>query len=162
MKKKPLFAEIIESNKGLSEELKAIDVAADLAHLLYQEKISRAELSRKLGWSRSRTSQVLSGSGNLTIQTIAAISSALGYSLDIVFRKKQSTQDVSRCVKAHTHHSIKYTIPAWDIENIGLKTSSKTHLRLIECAEGRHTKDATRIKFANSSTQKRKELIRAA
>jgi transcriptional regulator with XRE-family HTH domain len=87
MEYKPLFGDLIAAHEGLAEDLKAVDVAADLTLLLHHAGKSRAELARSLGWSRARVTQVLSGRGNLTVQTIAAITKALGYKFDTVFRK---------------------------------------------------------------------------
>jgi transcriptional regulator with XRE-family HTH domain len=87
MAHKPLFGELIAAHEGLTEELKAVDVAADLTLLLNHAGVSRAELASKLGWSRSRLSQVLSGQKNITVQTLAKVAAALGYTFDTVFRK---------------------------------------------------------------------------
>ena len=87
MEQKPLFGDLIAAHEGLADELKAVDVAADLTLLLHHAGKSRAELARALGWSRARVTQVLSGHENLTVQTIAAVTKALGYTFDAVFRK---------------------------------------------------------------------------
>ena len=87
MEHKPLFGELIAAHQGLAEQLKAVDVAADLTLLLHHAGKSRADLARALGWSRGRVTQVLSGNENLTVQTIAAVTKALGYTFDAVFRK---------------------------------------------------------------------------
>lgn len=91
MAHKPLFGELIAARVGLAEDLKAVDVAADLTLLLHHAGVSRADLARKLGWSRARVSQVLSGQENITVQTIAALAGALGYTFDTVFRKASAT-----------------------------------------------------------------------
>lgn len=87
MEHKPLFGDLIATHDGLAEELKSVDVAADLVLLLHHAGKSRAELARALGWSRGRVTQVLSGRENLTVQTIAAVTRALGHTFDTVFRK---------------------------------------------------------------------------
>jgi transcriptional regulator with XRE-family HTH domain len=87
MEHKPLFGDLIAAHEGLAEEIKAVDVAADLALLLHHTGKSRADLARALGWSRGRVTQVLSGHENLTVQTIATVTQALGYTFDTVFRK---------------------------------------------------------------------------
>ena len=87
MEHKPLFGDLIAAHEGLAEQLKAVDVAADLTLLLHHAGKTRAELARALGWSRPRITQVLSGQENLTVQTIAAVTKALGYTFDTVFRK---------------------------------------------------------------------------
>lgn len=87
MENKPLFGDLIAAHEGLAEDLKVVDVAADLTLLLHHAGKSRAELARALGWSRARATQVLSGHENLTVQTIAAVTKALGFTFDAVFRK---------------------------------------------------------------------------
>ena len=87
MEHKPLFGDLIAAHEGLAEEMKAVDMAADLALLLHHAGKSRADLARALGWSRGRVTQVLSGHENLTVQTIATVTRALGYTFDTVFRK---------------------------------------------------------------------------
>ena len=59
MEHKPLFVDLIAAHEGLAEEMKAVDVAADLALLLHHAAMSRADLARALGWSRGRVTQVL-------------------------------------------------------------------------------------------------------
>ena len=91
MEHKPLFGDLISAQDGLADALKAVDVAADLTLLLNHAGMSRADLARALGWSRARVTQVLSGHENLTVQTIAAVAQALGYTFDAVFRKTGAT-----------------------------------------------------------------------
>ena len=78
---------MIAARDGLAEELKAVDGAADLTLLLHHAGKTCADLARALGWSRSRVTQVLSGQENLTVQTIATVSKALGFTFDVAFRK---------------------------------------------------------------------------
>ena len=87
MTKKPLFGGLIAAHKGLAEELKTGDVAADLTLLLHECGMSREDLASKLGWSSNRLSQVLSGHESITVQTIAFVAGAMGYTLDVVFGK---------------------------------------------------------------------------
>ena len=102
MTNKPLFGDLIAAHKGLAEELKTVDVAADLTLLLHECGMSREDLASKLGWSSDRLSQVLSGHESITVQTIAFVAGALGYTFDVVFRKTDapSTLDASDEVRA--------------------------------------------------------------
>jgi len=102
MTNKPLFGDLIAAHKGLAEELKTVDVAADLTLLLHECCMSREDLASKLGWSSDRLSQVLSGHESITVQTIAFVAGALGYTFDVVFRKTDapSTLDASDEVRA--------------------------------------------------------------
>lgn len=85
--RKALFAELLQANPKLPGELAKVSVAADLTILVAQSGITRSELAKKLGWSRARVSQVLSGTGNLTIETIHAVAHAAGFTFDVAFRK---------------------------------------------------------------------------
>ena len=87
MSRKALLAGLIEQNPNLPGELAKVAVAADLAILVAESGISRSDLAKKLGWTRARVSQVLSGEGNLTIETMHAVAKAAGSSFDVVFRK---------------------------------------------------------------------------
>lgn len=87
MSRKALLAELIAQHPGLPSELAKVSVAADLTILVAEAGISRSDLAKKLGWSRARVSQVLSGESNLTIETIHAVTHAVGAAFDVVFRK---------------------------------------------------------------------------
>ena len=89
MANKPLFGDLIAAHKGLAEEMKNVDVAADLTLLLHECGMSRQVLASKLGWSNNRLSQVLSGHESITVQTIAAVAGGMGYKFDVVFRKME-------------------------------------------------------------------------
>lgn len=95
MASKPLFGDLIATHKGLAEEVKTVDVAADLTLLLHHAGMSREDLASNLGWSTDRLSQVLSGHENITVQTIAAVAGALGYTFDVVFRKADASSILS-------------------------------------------------------------------
>ena len=85
-KKAPLFGDLLNDDVGLQAELAKTAVAADLAVLVVRAGVSRTELAKRLGWSKARVSQVLSGNGNLTVETIHAVTRALGHRFDVVFR----------------------------------------------------------------------------
>ena len=87
MSRKALLAGLIEQNPNLPGGLAKVAVAADLAILVAESGVSRSDLAKKLGWTRARVTQVLSGQGNLTIETMHAVAKAAGSSFDVVFRK---------------------------------------------------------------------------
>ncbi len=102
MTNKPLFGDLIAAHKGLAAEMKNVDVVADLNLLLHECGMSREDLASKLTWSDDRLSQVLSGHESISIQTVAAVAGALGYTFDLVFRKidASSNLDASDEVRA--------------------------------------------------------------
>ncbi len=85
-KNAPLFGNLLKDDGELQAELAKTAVAADLAVLVVKAGVSRTELAKRLGWSKARVSQVLSGNGNLTVETIHAVTRALGHRFDVVFR----------------------------------------------------------------------------
>jgi transcriptional regulator with XRE-family HTH domain len=87
MSRKALFADLQADLPELKADLAKVAVAADLSVLLAQSNCTRADLAKRLGWSRARVTQVLSGEGNLTIETVFAVAQALGHTFDMVFRK---------------------------------------------------------------------------
>lgn len=88
MSRQALFADLLADTPDLAADVAKVAVAADLTVLLAQAGLSRAELAKLLGWSRARVTQVLSGEGNLTIETVFAVAQALGHTFDVVFRKQ--------------------------------------------------------------------------
>lgn len=93
MTPKPLFGDLISAYPGLEAELKTVDVAADLTLLLHHSGMSREDLANKLGWSPDRLSQVLSGQEAISVPTISAVAGALGYTFDLIFRKKGTSPE---------------------------------------------------------------------
>lgn len=104
MSRKALLAELIEQHPGLPAELAKVSVAADLTILVAETGISRSDLAKKLGWSRARVSQVLSGQSNLTIETIYAVTKAAGAAFDVVFRKPASARTPQMWERASAVH----------------------------------------------------------
>lgn len=71
--------------RALAEVLAAVD------RMLYEERISDAELSRRLGVSRQRINQMLARIENVpTLRTIARLADALGYDVVFELRKRKS------------------------------------------------------------------------
>ena len=61
MAQKLLFADLIAAHPGLTEELKTLDVAADLAASdevrakLAEHQITQADVAAAVGWARAQT-----------------------------------------------------------------------------------------------------------
>ena len=112
MTNKPLFGDLIAAHKGLAEELKTVDVAADLTLLLHECGVSREDLASKLGWSSNRLSQVLSGHESITVQTIAFVAGAMGYTLDVVFGKTDAPSTLGASDEVRAKLSERQLTPA--------------------------------------------------
>jgi transcriptional regulator with XRE-family HTH domain len=94
MADKPLFRDLIAAHPGLAEELKTVDVAADLTLLLHGSGLSHEDLARRLGWSDDVLSEFLSGEDDMSIQATVRFALALGYTFDLVFRKTNAPADL--------------------------------------------------------------------
>jgi transcriptional regulator with XRE-family HTH domain len=73
------YLEAPEFAKLLAQEDLIMEVTETLCELLEKEKISRKELSDRLGKSKGFISQLLNGGRNLTLRTVADILHVLGY-----------------------------------------------------------------------------------
>lgn len=62
-------------------------VTEDILVAMEDQGVTKAELANRLGKSKARISQLLGGSSNMTIGTLADIAFALGLSLDKTFRE---------------------------------------------------------------------------
>ncbi len=67
-------------------DIKAREIATDLARALHESGLSRTELCERLGWKPSRMSKVLGGGTNLTLKTLQQLSGAMGLELDMILR----------------------------------------------------------------------------
>ena len=94
MSREALFAAIRKDDSNADAELAKVAVAADLAVLVHRAGLKRSDIAERLGWTRARVSQVLSGEGNLTIETIHAVAKAAGFRFDVVFREKGARRAV--------------------------------------------------------------------
>jgi transcriptional regulator with XRE-family HTH domain len=90
MSRKALFQAVSKQGSGDNAELVKAAVAADLNVLVHRAGLKRSDIAQRLGWTRARVSQVLSGEGNLTIETIQAVARAAGYAFDVVFRERRA------------------------------------------------------------------------
>ncbi len=67
----------------------AANVAREFARALDQErksnpKLTRAEIAKRLNVDKSYVTRALSGTGNLTVRSIAAVFAALGYEAELI------------------------------------------------------------------------------
>ncbi len=104
MSRKALFADLQAELPDLKVELAKVAVAADLSVLLAKSNCTRSDLAKRLGWSRARVTQVLSGEGNLTIETVYAVAQALGHTFDLVFRKKDERRQPQQQGQRRARH----------------------------------------------------------
>lgn len=73
----------LEIRRAFEEELLYGEATDTIAGLLESLGLSQRELARRLGVSEGRVSQILSGSENLTLRTLAAVGWALGIRFEL-------------------------------------------------------------------------------
>jgi len=81
MKTKTQFEQLMESpefRKQYAIEGLVTEAGEFIARLMQQQGVTKAELARRLGKSRAYITQMLSGSTNLTVRTLAEVAYALG------------------------------------------------------------------------------------
>jgi transcriptional regulator with XRE-family HTH domain len=79
--KKTQFEHLMESpefRKLYAVEGLVTEAGEFIARLMEERKVSKAELARRMGRSRAYITQLLSGSTNLTVRTLAEVAYALG------------------------------------------------------------------------------------
>jgi transcriptional regulator with XRE-family HTH domain len=72
------FAKEAESSVDYWAAGPITDFIEDVWRLMEEQKVSRAELARRLGTSRAYVTKLLGGNANFTLQTMAKVAMALG------------------------------------------------------------------------------------
>lgn len=109
VKIKSLLSSLIEGDDDFKRKLKEADITADLNILLHKSGLTQAEAAKRMGVSGPWLSKVLSGSTNPTIKTIYKLVSAIGYTFDIIYRKKEDTPSKQKWEEPE-HFFIQYSM----------------------------------------------------
>jgi transcriptional regulator with XRE-family HTH domain len=74
-----------QDREALNRELARVprDVTTAITWCMKQQGVNKAELARAMGVTPGRVSQILSGDGNLTLHTLAAVCAALDARLNV-------------------------------------------------------------------------------
>ena len=111
--------------KAYCREELIYNVTEDLLVILEDMDVSKKELSRRLGKSRSYVTQVLSGSRNMTLGSFSDICFALGFKPEIRLPVKEEVQEKPELVDVYKHSE--WIVDSFvDITNSGVirKTSN--------------------------------------
>jgi len=60
-----------------------VEFSEDIWRLMEEQKVSRAELARRLGTSRAYITKLLGGNANFTLQTMTKVAMALGATIHV-------------------------------------------------------------------------------
>jgi transcriptional regulator with XRE-family HTH domain len=77
------FIDDDERRRLYERESLAFDATEMISHLMAETNVNKAELARRIGKTRAYVTQLLSGSRNLTVHTLADLAFALGYRLEL-------------------------------------------------------------------------------
>jgi transcriptional regulator with XRE-family HTH domain len=98
-----------EFRKLLAQEELILEVTETICDILENEKVSRKELSDRLGKSKGFVSQLLNGSRNLTLRTVADILHVLGYRASLTpFKEGEPGQELNAKSQAKQAKSLAY------------------------------------------------------
>ncbi len=86
-----------EFAKLMAEESLILEITEKIIELMQKDNITKAELAKRLGKSKGFITQLLDGSRNFTVRTIADIFHALGYGLQVMEAKYKYQQDQDNC-----------------------------------------------------------------
>src|SRR5215203_5954047 len=63
------FLDRVESSPGYRHEVAVVEFTEDLCRLMDEQKVTRAELARRMGTSRAYITRLLGGNANYTLAT---------------------------------------------------------------------------------------------
>jgi len=86
-----------ENRRVYEQERLIVDVTELLASAMEAQDLSRAQLAQKLGRSKAFVTQLLRGTQNMTLRTIADVFSALNYRLVLHAMPTDRTISVPEC-----------------------------------------------------------------
>ena len=124
--------QLISTPEGMRlfrQEQLILDVTERISAIMEEQKITKAELASRLGTSRSFITQLLDGSANMTLRTIADVMSALGRCLCV------STGDLATACSEVGKVSPPAPLSSDErvVETGALKVSRTRALRVVHC-----------------------------
>ena len=91
-----LFERSSDRNRRLlREEELILEVTEAVSAVMQEEGITKAQLARHMGRTKGFITQLLSGSRNLTLRTLAGMADALGYRVTITVSKDRHRMSAS-------------------------------------------------------------------
>jgi transcriptional regulator with XRE-family HTH domain len=85
-RRKSSVDQLLESEQGrreFTEEELAFEATEKIAELMEATNVTKSELAKRTGKSKAYITQVLSGSRNMTLHTLAGLAYALGYKISL-------------------------------------------------------------------------------
>ena len=70
-------------------DLLAIEIGEHIVERMERKKMTRTELAARVGVSKARISQILSGNDNLTLKSLVAVAIGLGSRVEVRLKSKE-------------------------------------------------------------------------
>ena len=84
------FSERARTSPDYWHEIPVVEFTEDLWRLMEEQKVSRAELARRIGTSRAYITKLLGGDANFTLMTMVKLAMALGGAVHVHISDQQS------------------------------------------------------------------------
>ena len=78
-----------EGDPEFEFDLLAIEIGERIVERMELLKMTRTELAAKIGVSKARISQILSGHDNLTLKSLVAVATGLGSRIDVRLKSEE-------------------------------------------------------------------------
>ena len=78
-----------EGDPEFEFDLLAIDIGERIVERMEQKSMTRTELAGKIGVSKARISQILSGNDNLTLKSLVAVANGLESRIELRLKNKE-------------------------------------------------------------------------
>ncbi len=96
-----------------AQDMAMLSVTAAIVEEMESQGVSRSELAQKIGCTKAFVSQVLNGSRNMTVRTIADLAWALGKEVHGVSLRDLGTTTVSR--DAMNNHLDRWSLDQYEV-----------------------------------------------
>lgn len=131
-----------ESDPDLIAASRALDIAKNVEETMERNEMTRAELAKSIGHSRSYVTKVLMGDANFTLKTLAKLASALECKLNVSItpldaEEKAESDDLFASREACQKEANKFVkcieqMKQFDSEKHGVAASKHVNQKIIQ------------------------------
>lgn len=94
--------------RKFEQEFLAFAATELICSLMKKQKLSKADLAKRIGKSKAFVSQVLSGSRNMTMHTFADLACALGHKIELALSPLDMPTDAQPCHQIKVKPAFRY------------------------------------------------------
>lgn len=101
-----------EGDPDFEFDLLAIEIGERVVERMERLQMTRTELAAKIGVSKARISQVLSGHDNLTLKSLVAVATGLGSRVELRLKSKEQWLPDRTTVQYHSSQRSEFAVAA--------------------------------------------------